>query len=169
MKKLWLFEDNYTKLKGHFEIISKFNLWIRNDPNFEFTQCYFDVSPPLPRVLHLEHSICPKWTLYDKKSLFYYYFKSFLGNYFCNKWPMRVCHMLGNWWYYIISLSSRFRNLGSFSREFDIKCGRRRELWFVFFSFFIKYIVFSFYLFIQIMDFFYLIMDCECEITPMRG
>ena len=26
MKKLWPFENNYTKLKGHFEIISKFNL-----------------------------------------------------------------------------------------------------------------------------------------------
>ena len=26
MKKLWLFEDNCTKLKGHFEMISKFNL-----------------------------------------------------------------------------------------------------------------------------------------------
>ena len=26
MKKLWTLEDNYTKLKGHFEMISKFNL-----------------------------------------------------------------------------------------------------------------------------------------------
>ena len=26
MKKLWSFEDNYAKLKGRFEIISKFNL-----------------------------------------------------------------------------------------------------------------------------------------------
>ena len=37
MNKLWPFEDNYAKLKGHFEMISKFNLWIRNpirnDPN----------------------------------------------------------------------------------------------------------------------------------------
>ena len=37
MNKLWPFEDNYAKLKGHFEKISKFNLWIwnpiRNDPN----------------------------------------------------------------------------------------------------------------------------------------
>ena len=30
MNKLWSFEDNYAKLKGHFEMISKFNLWIRN-------------------------------------------------------------------------------------------------------------------------------------------
>ena len=28
MKKLRLFEENYTKLKGHFEMISKFNLLI---------------------------------------------------------------------------------------------------------------------------------------------
>ena len=26
MKKLWPFEDNCTKLEGHFEMISKFNL-----------------------------------------------------------------------------------------------------------------------------------------------
>ena len=26
MKKLWSFEDNCTKLEGHFEMISKFNL-----------------------------------------------------------------------------------------------------------------------------------------------
>ena len=26
MKKLWPFEDNFTKLKDHFEMISKFNL-----------------------------------------------------------------------------------------------------------------------------------------------
>ena len=26
MKKLWPFEDNCTKLKGHFKMISKFNL-----------------------------------------------------------------------------------------------------------------------------------------------
>ena len=36
-----------------------------------------------------------------------------------------------------------------------------------FIFFFIKYIVFTFF-FIQIMDF-YPIMDCECDITPMRG
>ena len=45
---------------------SKSNLWIRNPiqnyPNFEFTHCHFDVSPPLPRELHLGHSIPPKWT-----------------------------------------------------------------------------------------------------------
>ena len=57
MKKLWPFENNCTKLEGHFEMISKFNLWIRNplrnDTNFEFIHCHFDVPPPLPRELHL--------------------------------------------------------------------------------------------------------------------
>ena len=57
MKKLWPFEDNCTKLEGHFEMISKFNLWIRNplrnDTNFKFTHCHFDVPPPLPWELHL--------------------------------------------------------------------------------------------------------------------
>ena len=47
----------------------KSNLWIwnpiQNDPNFEFTHCHFDVSPPLPRELHLGHSIRPKWTPQD--------------------------------------------------------------------------------------------------------
>ena len=55
-----------TKLKGHFEMISKFNLWIRNplwnDTNFQFTHCHFDVSPPSPLELHLGHFILPKWT-----------------------------------------------------------------------------------------------------------
>ena len=44
---------------------SKSNLWIRNDPNFEFTHYHFDVLPPLPWELHLGHSICPKWALYN--------------------------------------------------------------------------------------------------------
>ena len=48
---------------------SKSNLWIRNPiqnyPNFEFTHCHFDVLPLLPRELHLEHSIHPKWALHD--------------------------------------------------------------------------------------------------------
>ena len=52
-----------------FEMISKFNLWIRNplrnDTNFEFTHCHFDVQPPLPRELHLKHSIRPRWTPYN--------------------------------------------------------------------------------------------------------
>ena len=69
MKKLWPFEDNCTKLEGHFEMISKFNLWIQNplwnDTNFKFTHCHFDVSPHLPRELHLEHSIRPRWTPHD--------------------------------------------------------------------------------------------------------
>ena len=46
--------------RNDFEIqlmISKFNFWIRNplrnDTNFEFTHCHFDVLPPLPRELHL--------------------------------------------------------------------------------------------------------------------
>ena len=47
-------------------MISKFNLWIRNpllnDTNFEFTHCHFDVPLPLPRELHLKHSIRPRWT-----------------------------------------------------------------------------------------------------------
>ena len=55
--------------RNDFEMISKFNLWIwnpfRNDTNFEFTHCHFDVSPPLPQELHLGHSIRPKWTPHD--------------------------------------------------------------------------------------------------------
>ena len=58
--------------RNDFEIqlmISKFNLWIwnplRNDTNFEFTHCHFDVLPHLPRELHLGHSIRPKWTPHD--------------------------------------------------------------------------------------------------------
>ena len=50
MKMLWLSEDNCIELKNHFEMISKFNLWIRNpirnEPNFEFTHYHFGVSPP---------------------------------------------------------------------------------------------------------------------------
>ena len=72
MNKLWPFENNCTKLEGHFEIQLmnlKSNLWIqnpiRNYPNFEFTHYHFDVSPHLPRELHLEHSIHPKWALHD--------------------------------------------------------------------------------------------------------
>ena len=65
MKKLWPFEDNFTKLKGHFEIKlmnSKFNLWIQNPiQNDQFTHCHFDVLPLLPQELHLGHSIRPKW------------------------------------------------------------------------------------------------------------
>ena len=68
MKKLWPFEDNCAKLKDHFEMISKFNLWIRNDPNFEFTHCNFDVSPPPCQELHLGHSICSKWAPWVYKS-----------------------------------------------------------------------------------------------------
>ena len=33
----------------------------RNDPNFEFTHYHLDVLPP-PLVLHLGHSIRPKWS-----------------------------------------------------------------------------------------------------------
>ena len=58
--------------QNDFEIqlmISKFNLWIRNplrnDTNFEFTHYHFNVSPPLPWELHLEHFIYPKWTPHD--------------------------------------------------------------------------------------------------------
>ena len=57
--------------RNDFEIqlmISKFNLWIRNplrnDTNSEFTHCHFDVPPPLPRELHLKHSIRPRLTLH---------------------------------------------------------------------------------------------------------
>ena len=57
------------KAKGPIEMISKFNLWIRNpiqnDPNFEFTHYHFDVLPPLPWELHLGHSIHSKWALQD--------------------------------------------------------------------------------------------------------
>ena len=67
--EVWPFEDNCTKLEGHFEMISKFNLWIRNplrnDTNFEFIHCHFDVPFPLPWELHLKHSICPRWTPHD--------------------------------------------------------------------------------------------------------
>ena len=35
---------------------------LRNDTNFEFTYCHFDVSPPVPRELRLRHFIHPKWT-----------------------------------------------------------------------------------------------------------
>ena len=46
-----------------WRVISK---WFRNPlwnyPNFEFTHCHFDVSPPLPQELHLGYSIYPKWT-----------------------------------------------------------------------------------------------------------
>ena len=45
--KLWPFEYNYTKLKGHFKMILKSNLWIwnpiLNDHSFKFTHCHFDV------------------------------------------------------------------------------------------------------------------------------
>ena len=58
--------------RNDFEIqltIWKFNLWIwnplQNDTNFEFTHYHFDVSPPLPRELHLGHFIRPKWTLHN--------------------------------------------------------------------------------------------------------
>ena len=47
---------------------------------------------------------------------------------------MRVCHMLGYWWYYITLLVLGFRDLEYFFGEFDIESKRRRELWFVFFS-----------------------------------
>ena len=97
MKKLWPFKNNYAKLKGHFEMNSKFNLWIRNslwnDANFEFTHCHFDVSFPLPRELDLGHSIYPKWIPHDQKLSFYYFFKSFLGNYFVisGQWECATC------------------------------------------------------------------------------
>ena len=118
--KLELKWRSYGHLKTTMQswrAISKFNLWIwnpiQNDPSFEFTYFHFDVSPPLSRELHPGHFVCLKWAPYDKKSPFYY-FQSFLDNYFCNKWTMRVCHMLGYWWYYIKSLSSRFEEFWIF-------------------------------------------------------
>ena len=57
------------KVEWPFQSDLKFNLWIwnpiRNDPNFKFIHCHFDVSPPLPWELHLGHSISPKWTPHD--------------------------------------------------------------------------------------------------------
>ena len=69
----WRSYDNLNtiaqSLKGHFKMILKFNLWIRNpirnDPNFKFAHNHFDVLPLLPRELHLGHSIRPKWTPHD--------------------------------------------------------------------------------------------------------
>ena len=55
MKKLWSFEDNCTKLKGHFKV-----QLMNSKSNFEFIHYHFDVSPPLPQELYLGHSICPK-------------------------------------------------------------------------------------------------------------
>ena len=43
MKKLRLFEENYTKLKGHFEMISKFNLRFGNT-TYEF-EIHFKMTP----------------------------------------------------------------------------------------------------------------------------
>ena len=68
-KQLYKVEGSF---RNDFEIQlknSKSNLWIRNplrnDTNFEFTHCHFDVSSPLPWELHLGHSIHPKWTPHD--------------------------------------------------------------------------------------------------------
>ena len=66
VKTIW---DNCAKLKDHFEMISKFNLWIwnpiRNYPNFKFTHYHIDISPSLLRELHLGHFIHPKWVPRD--------------------------------------------------------------------------------------------------------
>ena len=68
-KKLWLFEDNYAELKDYFEMILKFNSWIKNpiwnDPNFRFTHCHIDISSHLLWELHLGHFIRPEWAPHD--------------------------------------------------------------------------------------------------------
>ena len=56
MKKLWPFADNCTKLEGHFEMISKFNLWSRNS-TYEF-KIHFEMtlisnSPTATLMFHL--------------------------------------------------------------------------------------------------------------------
>ena len=53
----WRSYDHLKTTAPTWRVISKFNLWIRNplrnDTNFEFTHCHFDVPLPLPRELHL--------------------------------------------------------------------------------------------------------------------
>ena len=73
-------------------------------------------------------------------------FLSFLRlfmTFLCNKWPMRVCHMLHHLSYYINSLSSRLKR---FVRSLTF-CGKEDEKFGLFLLFFIEYIVFIFFWF----------------------
>ena len=111
MKKLCPFKDNRTKLG----VISK---RFRNS-TYEF-EIHFEMTPIsnsptatlMFRLLYLRNCIYgtpsalsgPHMTRNHHFIIFLIIFRKL----FCNKWPRRVCHMLGNWWYYINSLNSRF-------------------------------------------------------------
>ena len=60
-----------------------------------------------------------------------------------NKWSMRVCHMLGYWWYYINSLNSRTSKI--FSRVWHF-CGEEdKNFGLFFFSFLLNIYIYIFW------------------------
>ena len=92
-----------------WRVISKwFRNPLRNNTNFKFTHYHFDFSLPLPWELHLGTPSTLSGPYTTRNHHFIFYFKIIFRKLFCNKWPMRVCHMLGNWWYYINSFNSKF-------------------------------------------------------------